>query len=101
MNMNKTKAKKQTDFIDFDEMKKRALRKKNFKREYDALEFEYEIIRALIKKRLDKKLSQRDLAQITGMQQSSIARIESCNSSPTLSVVSRIFSKLGAKVKVS
>jgi|SRR3989344_5723852 len=89
------------EFVDFDEMERQALKDKDFKKEYDALEFEYQVIRAMIKKRLDKKLSQRDLAQVTGMNQSAIARLESGNSSPTLSVVSRILAGLGAKVNIS
>lgn len=87
-------------FVSFDEMEKRALKNKTFRKEYEALEFEYQVIRALIKKRLAKKVSQRDLAKITGMQQSAIARLESGNSSPTLSVVSRLLSGLGARVSI-
>jgi len=100
-NKNHTKTKEKLTFIDFDEMEKQALRRPSFKKEYDALGLEYEIVRALIKKRLDKKLSQRDLAKMTGMYQSAIARIESGNSSPTLSVISRILSELGAKVAIN
>lgn len=88
------------EFVNFDEMEKGALRNKAFRKEYEALEFEYQVIRALIKKRLSKKVSQRDLAKMTGMQQSAIARLESGNSSPTLSVVSRLLSGLGAKLSI-
>lgn len=88
-------------FVDFDDMEREALKKPSFKKEYDALEFEYQIIRAIIKKRLSNKYSQRDLAKKTGMYQSAIARIESGNSSPTLSVISRILSELGAKVSIN
>lgn len=100
MNKKKTQNINGLEFVNFDEMEQHALKNKNFKKEYDALDFEYQIVRALIKKRLNKKFSQRDLAKLTGMHQSAIARIESGNSSPTLSVVSRLLSELGAKVSI-
>ncbi len=87
-------------FVDFDEMEKRALKRPSFKKEYDALELEYQVIRALIKKRLEKKMSQRELAKISKMHQSAIARLESGKASPTLSVVFRLLAELGAKVSI-
>lgn len=97
----KTYKKGPYEFVDFDDMKREALKDKNFKKEWDSLELEYQIIRALIKKRLDKKISQRKLAQITKTHQSAIARLESGKSSPTLSVISRLLAELGAKVSIS
>lgn len=97
----KTYKKGPYEFVDFDDMKREALKDKNFRKEYEALDFEYQIIRALIKTRLNKKFSQRDLAKMTGMHQSAIARIESGNSSPTLTVISRLLSELGAKVSIN
>ena len=88
------------EFVNFDDMEKQALKNKTFKKEYDALEFEYQVIRALIRKRLNKNLSQRSLAKKSGMHQSAIARLESGKSSPTLTVVSRLLSELGAKVSI-
>ena len=87
-------------YDDFEDMKKEALKDKSFKKEWDALELEYQVIRALIRKRLDKKMSQRKLAKIAKTHQSAIARLESGKASPTLSVVSRLLAELGAKVSI-
>ena len=103
MKKNKLKIYKKNglSFVNFDDMKREMLKDKNLKKEYDALELEYQIIRAIIKKRIEKKKSQRNLAKSLNTYQSAIARLESGKASPTLSVVSRLLAELGAKVKIS
>ena len=59
-----------------------------------------QIISAMIKRRNDLGLSQRELAEMCGVPQSSIARIESSHSVPRLDMLIRIFSKLGLGVSI-
>lgn len=54
------------------------------KAEYDALEPEFQIIEATIKKRLEKNWSQKDLAEKIDTKQSAISRLESGNANPIL-----------------
>lgn len=76
------------------------LKDPEFKKAYDALEFEYAIIDALIKTRIEKKLSQRELAKNIGIAQSALARFETGNTNPTLSLLKKITIGLGLKIVV-
>ena len=59
------------------------------------------IITEMIKQRKTVAWSQRELAQICGMPQSSIARIEAQTTTPNISTLLRIFHKLGLSLSVT
>ena len=59
------------------------------------------IINAIIEQRTALGLSQRDLAEMCGIPQSSVARIESFRTTPNLSTLLKIFRHLGLKVTIS
>lgn len=59
------------------------------------------IIGAIIKQRNALGISQRELAQICRIPQSSVARIESFKTTPNLDTVLKIMHPLGLKLKVS
>lgn len=60
-----------------------------------------EIISAVIEKRTSLGLSQRDLATICNIPQSSIARLESMKTPPNISTLLKIMQPLGLKLTVS
>lgn len=64
----------------------------------DEIESVSRIVGALIKRRQDLNLSQRKLAEMCGLPQSSVARIESGRSTPNLSTLLRIFHELGLEL---
>ncbi len=59
------------------------------------------IISAIIKARNEQGLSQRDLAAICDIPQSSVARIESFQTTPNLSTLLKILRPLGLKLTVT
>ncbi|MCD7957523.1 MAG: helix-turn-helix transcriptional regulator [Lachnospiraceae bacterium] len=59
------------------------------------------IISAMIEQRTALGLSQRDLAAMCGIPQSSVSRIESCKTTPNLSTLLNIFKHLGLQLKVT
>lgn len=67
----------------------------------DEAEAEAEIISAIIKQRNALGLSQRDLASLCDIPQSSVARIESSKTTPKLSTVIKICNQLGLSLNVS
>jgi DNA-binding XRE family transcriptional regulator len=71
-----------------------------FQAEYEALGQEFALIRQLIDLRLKRGLSQRELARRAGMQQPTIARLES-GQTASLKTLRRLADALGADVKVS
>ena len=65
------------------------------------IEAQAEIISAMIKQRNELGLSQRDLAELCGMPQSSIARIESLKMAPSLTTLLKVLRPLGLKITIS
>ncbi len=87
--------------IPFSEFKKRALKDPQIKAEYDRLGPEYEIIEAIIRKRLEKGMSQKQLAEKMGTKQSALSRLESGNYNPSLAFLKKVATALGSKVHIS
>lgn len=88
-------------FISFDKHLAQLLKDPEFKREYDALEPEYAVIRAVIGKRIEKKMSQQQLARKIGTKQSAISRLESGNANPSVKFLQKVATALGARLSIS
>ena len=71
-----------------------------FSAEYEAQRPEYEAIRAVIAARLESHMTQKELAEKTGIRQSNISRIETGSSSPTVETLARIAAGLGKQLKI-
>ena len=67
----------------------------------DEIENIAKIVGALIEKRNALGISQRELAAICGIPQSSVARIESFKTTPNLDTLLKIMHPLGLKLTVS
>lgn len=91
---------KRITLIPFSKIKRELLRDPETKKAYDALEFDFEIIKAIIRVRAQKKLTQRGLAQKIGVAQSALARFESGRTNPTLSFLKKVTVGLGLKLSV-
>lgn len=65
------------------------------------MEAQASIISAVIKQRNELGLSQRDLASMCGIPQSSVARIESLQTTPNLGTLLKILHPLGLKLTVT
>lgn len=70
------------DIINFEELKKEFNNKEKFL--YDIECEQYELIENLIKERKKKGLTQKDIAQKTGMTQQTVSRIEQYDVKPSL-----------------
>jgi len=66
-----------------------------FKKEYDALEPEYQIIRAIVQARKEAGITQKDLSDKTGITQGDISKLENGTSNPSLKTLQRIAEGLG------
>ena len=75
---------------DFREYLNKRLDDPTFKKEWDELEPEYALIQALIDARKTAKMTQKDLSEITGIDQADISRIENGNANPALSTLKRL-----------
>ena len=70
------------------------------KKVYEDLEVEFAIYNALVRARIQKKLTQKQLAQKIGVAQSALARFEAGRTNPTLSFLKKVTGGLGLKLRV-
>jgi len=77
------------DFLD------RQLEDPDFKKEWLASESEYTLIRAIVAARKEKHITQKQLAELTGIDQADISKIETGNANPKLSTLQRIADGMG------
>lgn len=76
------------------------LKDETFRKEYEALEPEYEVISSLIDARKANKVTQKQLAEATGIAQSDISKIENGSANPTLKLLQRLAEGLNMSLKV-
>lgn len=70
------------------------------KAEKAQIEFETALIRKLVEAREAKGLSQRDLAELSGVKQPAIARLESMKSTPQIDTLFKVLSPLGYTLSI-
>lgn len=82
--------------------KKQALKKDHeLKRAYDALDGEFSFVRTLIQKRLERNMTQQELAKKIGSKQSAISRIESGQANPSVRILQKIAHALDARLSIA
>lgn len=86
--------------IPFEKLKANLMKNPNFRLEYEKLQPEFAIARAIIDARIKNKISQEELARKMGTGQAVISRLEGANASPSLSLIKRLAAALGLKVEL-
>lgn len=71
-----------------------------FREEWEALEPERQIIRAMIEGREERDLTQKQLAEVTGINQADISRLENGTGNPSLRTLKRLAEGLGMQLKL-
>lgn len=86
--------------MNFQIHKKQLLRNPVFKKAYEESELEHQIARTLIKARLEKGYTQKELAQKLNTKQSVISRVENARTIPSISFLKRVAEVLKASLSV-
>ena len=68
--------------------------------EREKINFEIELIGKVIEAREERGLSQRELAQISGVKQPAIARLESMKTTPRIDTLFKILNPLGYTISI-
>lgn len=71
-----------------------------FQAEWKAMEPERQIIRAIVEGREARDLTQKQLAEVTGITQADISRLENGTANPSLRTLKRLAAGLGMDLKV-
>lgn len=85
----------------FKKFKSKALKNPVVKAEYEALGPEYEIVKTIIRERINRGWSQTQLAEAIGSRQPVISRLEQGNGNPSLSTLQKIADALDLSLQVS
>lgn len=80
---------------------KKLLKNKEFQAEAQKLEASYQLAQSVIKKRLELKLSQTELANRAKTSQSAIARLESTRHKPSINFLEKVATALNAHLQIS
>lgn len=84
----------------FEDYLKEQMKNPEFKKEYDALEPEFAIIQAMIDARKRCGITQKQLAERTGIAQGDISKLENGSANPSIRTLQRLASGMGMKLKV-
>lgn len=68
--------------------------------EKEKINFEIELIGKIIEAREERGLSQRELAEISGLKQPAIARLESMKTTPQIDTLFKILNPLGYTISI-
>ena len=86
----------------FKEYKKTALEgNPELRREYEALAPQYSIIEAVISARIEKQMTQAELAELANTKQSNISRFESGNYNPSVEFLQKIAGALDKQLEIT
>ena len=76
------------------------LKDENFKKEYEKIQPEMEIIKTLVIARKEQNMTQSDLAKVTGINQADISKLENGNRNPSLNMLKKLAEGLGLQLKI-
>ncbi len=82
-----------------DSLNKR-LKDEGFCREYEAIQPEMDIIRAILEARQSKHITQKELATRTGINQADISKLENGNRNPSLNMLKKLAAGLDMSLKI-
>lgn len=75
------------------------LQNPEFRAEYEAVEFEYELSQAVIHVRQSEGLTQKQLAKKAGIKPSDLRKLEYCQIAPSLDILQKIARATGKKLE--
>lgn len=86
--------------LSFDKFLKESLKNPKLKAEYDRLQPEFALIRAMLDARMKKGLTQAKLAKRMGTKQSVISRVEIGKANPTVSFLKKLADALHTRLEI-
>ena len=84
----------------FDDMLSNQLKDKEFRKEYEAIQPEMDVIRAIVDARTSQNLTQKELAERTGINQADISKLENGTRNPSVNLLKRLADGMGMALKI-
>ena len=85
---------------EFRELLNEQLKEPEFKKEWDDIQPEMDVIRAMIDARIKQNLTQKELAARTGIDQADISKLENGTRNPTLKLLKKLAAGMGMQLKI-
>lgn len=80
--------------------KQQQLNNPTFAKEYEAIQPELDVIRALVNARISQNLTQKDLAERTGIHQADISKLEHGTRNPSINLLKRLAEGMDMVLKI-
>lgn len=84
----------------FDDMLSNQLKDEDFRKEYEAIQPEMDVIRAIVDARTSQNLTQKELAERTGINQADISKLENGTRNPSVNLLKRLADGMGMALKI-
>lgn len=85
---------------EFRDLLNEQLKDPEFKKEWDDIQPEMDVIRAMIDNRIAQNLTQKELAERTGINQADISKLENGTRNPSLKMLKRLATGMGMALKI-
>ena len=83
-----------------DDFLQEQLQDEEFRREYERQQPEFDIIRAIVDARTSQNLTQRELAERTGIHQADISKLENGTRNPSIRLLKRLAEGMDMVLKI-
>lgn len=84
----------------FDDILNEQLKDINFRKEYQDIQPEKDVIRAIIDAGTAQNLTQKELSKRTGINQADISKLENGTRNPTVSLLKRLAEGMGMELRI-
>ena len=84
----------------FDEMLAKQMKDEEFKKGYEAIQPEMDVIRAIVDARTSQNLTQKELSERTGINQADISKLENGTKNPSINLLKRGAEGMGMTLKI-
>lgn len=82
------------------EMLSEEMKNDEFRKEYEAIQPELDVIRAMVDARNSVNMTQKELSERTGISQADISKIEKGTRNPSLNLLKRLAEGMGMTLKI-
>lgn len=97
----KTRKKKYLNSVDFDDyFNKQIENDKEFKKSWNEYKLEFEAMRAVARARAYNNLTQKELAELSGIDQAEISKIEKGTRNPSINLLKRIAEAMNMTLRI-
>lgn len=76
------------------------LKDEEFRKEYEAIQPEMDVIRAIVDARASQNLTQKELAERTGINQADISKLENGTRNPSVNLLKRLADGMGMTLRI-